>query len=51
MKKMLKLFQVINKGKYKNTKLNQFLNYCTYNKNGIKGSSKTRMKAKGTSRN
>ena len=36
----------INKGKYKNTKFNQFLNYCTHNKNEIKGSPKIRMKAK-----
>ena len=29
----VKRFQAVNKGKYKNTKSNQFLNYCTHNKN------------------
>ena len=48
MKEMWKLFEASNKRKYKNTKFNQFLNYCTHNKNEIKGSPKIRMKAKGT---
>ena len=47
--KICKHLQAINKGKYKNTKFNQFLNYCTHNKNEIKGYPKIRMKAKGTS--
>ena len=49
--KWRKCKKVINKGKYKNTKFNLFLNYCTHNKNEIKWSSKIRMKAKGTSWN
>ena len=49
MKKMQKLFQVINSGKYKYTKFNQFLNYFTHNKNEIKRSPpKKTVKAKGT---
>ena len=40
MKKLEKPFQAINKEKYENTKLSQFLNYCTHNKNEIKGSPK-----------
>ena len=38
MKKMQKLFQAINSGKYKYTKFNQFLNYLTHNKSEIKRS-------------
>ena len=49
MKNMYKLFLAINKGKYKIIKFRQFLNYCTHNNNEIKGSPKTRMKARGTS--
>ena len=48
---MQKLFQVINKGKYKNTKFNQFLNYCSHNKNEIKVFPEIGLKAKGTSCN
>ena len=48
-RKRKKLFQAINKGKFKNLKFNQFLNYCTHNENEIKWISKIRMKAKGTS--
>ena len=48
MKKMQKILQAFNKGKYKYTKFKQFLNYCTHNKNEIKGSSRITIKAKRT---
>ena len=47
----VKTFSAINKGKYKDTKFNQFLNYCTHNKNEIEECPKIRIKAKETSWN
>ena len=43
------LFKPLIKGNIKYPKFNQFLKYCTHNKNEIKRSLKIRMKAKRTS--
>ena len=48
MKKMQKILQAFNKEKYKYTKFKQFLNYCTHNKNEIKGPSRITIKPKRT---
>ena len=44
-----KFFKPLIKRNIKYLKFNQFLNYCTHNKNEIKGSPKLREKVKRTS--